>query len=725
MQYWIQKRKNEHHTRVGWCRLKATRERFRRALLAASAPLFVITTVGLLATAPNVVAETMRPEQAGTGTLLLALPTQSAASFRVAPRLSTGIDLKVVGDIARATVTQTFLNPTDDWVEATYVFPLPADAAVDHMELLIGERRIVGEIHEKAEAKRIYKAAKRAGKRSALLSQERPNLFTTAVANIAPREQVRVAIEYQQRVRRQGDRYSLRIPTTLTRRFVPGTPVAAMPDKRGSGWSPATDEVEDAARVTPPSVSSALVGDSHRLQFRARIDIGSALMLLDSRYHPIDVTPGPDTRYTVTLAHRDELLDHDLELNWERVPEATVSTTSFADSGADGNFVLARVMPPMTIDSAQRVPRSLILVIDTSGSMQGVSIEQARSAAIYAINQLGPDDQFNLIEFNDQATALFDRAVDATPANLQAAQQWLSRLQANGGTNMAPALNMALRGDVSGRLQQVLFVTDGAVGNEEALFTQISRDLGQSRLFTVGIGSAPNGWFMRKAAELGRGTQTTISAIGEVETRMIALFSQLTQPVLTDISLDWDGADVEQYPAIVSDLYVGQPLDVTARLEADHRPSTVTIKGRYWRKGTPEPWQQQVTVDWTNPAGPGIGIAWARDKIESLGDQRRRGGNPTLIRDAIAAVALRHHIVSEATSLVAVDKTPARTAADLLKRRNVANVDPYGTPAQPLGALVPTATDAVAQRWLGALMILGSLLLLLISRLRGMRHVYL
>ncbi|MEL7297904.1 MAG: VIT domain-containing protein, partial [Pseudomonadota bacterium] len=286
MQYWIQKRKNEVHTSIHWCRLRAAHERLRRALLAAAAPLVLITTVSFLVFAPDAAAETMRPEQAGTGTLLLASPTQTAAGFSVAPRLSTDIDLQVVGDIARATVTQTFLNPTDDWVEATYVFPLPDDAAVDHMELLIGERRIVGEIHEKADAKRIYTAAKRAGKRSALLSQERANLFTTAVANIAPREQVRVAIEYQQRVQRQGDRYALRIPTTLTRRFVPGTPVAAAPDKQGSGWSPATDEVADASRITPPSVSSALVGDSHRLQFRASIDIGSALMSLDSRYHP-------------------------------------------------------------------------------------------------------------------------------------------------------------------------------------------------------------------------------------------------------------------------------------------------------------------------------------------------------------------------------------------------------------------------------------------------------
>ncbi|MEN7344044.1 MAG: hypothetical protein AAAFM81_13920, partial [Pseudomonadota bacterium] len=321
--------------------------------------------------------------------------------------------------------------------------------------------------------------------------------------------------------------------------------------------------------------------------------------------------------------------------------------------------------------------------------------------------------------------ALFDVARTASPENKQFALDFVRGLEANGGTNMAPALDYALKSDDPGFVRQVMFVTDGAVGNESALFQLIEQRLGQSRLFTVGIGSAPNGWFMRKAAEAGRGVHTVISAIGEVNVRMRDLFTLMSLPVLTDVRLDWQGVDVEQYPSVVGDLYAGSVLDVTARVQGVVVPRHIDVSATAWTKNGPEPWSRRVPLDWSGSENAPIAVAWARQKIEDLGDQRRRGADAELVRNQIIEVALAHHLVSEATSLVAVDKTPSRAREQLLQQRNIANLKPYGSGnQQSLSTLVPTATSAAMKRWMGSLSLVLALVLLGVSRVRGMRQVW-
>ncbi|MFK8052333.1 MAG: marine proteobacterial sortase target protein [Woeseiaceae bacterium] len=706
------------------------RARYIAVLVEAAQSTAALLVVGMLCILPRPAqASEEMPlvdiDQVSSGALLFKTPVQGGVEYRQAPRLSTDIDMSIVGDIARGTIVQAFENPTSDWVEAIYVFPLPDDAAVDHMELQIGERKIVGEIHRREAAKKIYDDARKAGKKTALLSQERPNLFTTSVANIAPGERIQVGIEYQQSVQQLGSTYRLRIPLTLTPRFIPGNRFPQSQDRRGSGWAPNTNEVPDASRITPPSVDASVADQGHLVQFSASLDAGRTLLSLTSRYHRIQVTPAASTRYDIVFDDQSERLDHDIELEWEIAPADTATATHFLHRSEEASYLFARLLPPEIKQGTRTAPRELILVIDTSGSMQGVSMAQARSAAEFAIAELDDSDFFNIIEFDNSASALFTNSQRATQNNRALAMDWLRGLVADGGTNMAPALALALQDAQSSELvRQVLFVTDGAVGNEEALFQQINRDLGRSRLFTVGIGSAPNGWFMRKAAEVGRGTQTTISAVNEVEQRMQTLFGQLAQPALTDIRFDWAGAAVEAYPETIADLYAGEPVTVAARLPNGDRPEKVTVLATSWDAGLATPWRQEIPLDWTiAEASPGIGVVWARRKIESLADQRRRGGDPDAIRESIATVALAHHLVSEATSLVAVDKTPARTAEQALKQRNVANLKPYGSAQQSLASMVSTATPASMKRISGLLLILLALIGLTWSRIRGLRYV--
>jgi Ca-activated chloride channel homolog len=206
-------------------------------------------------------------------------------------------------------------------------------------------------------------------------------------------------------------------------------------------------------------------------------------------------------------------------------------------------------------------------------------------------------------------------------------------------------------------VRQVVFVTDGQVGNEEQLFRDIHERLGRSRLFTVGIGASPNSHFMTRAARFGRGTYTYIGSPAEVGAKMGALFRKLEHPVLSDVAAAWGaGADVEAWPARVPDLYVGEPVVLLARLGAAP-PGEVRVTGR--RDG--HAWEVRLAPE-AAAEETGVHTLWARKKIAGLMDRLREGADRDEVRAAVVAVAVPHRLVSAYTSLVAVDVTPTRPA---------------------------------------------------------------
>jgi len=304
--------------------------------------------------------------------------------------------------------------------------------------------------------------------------------------------------------------------------------------------------------------------------------------------------------------------------------------------------------------------------------------------------------------------ALFTEPQPADAEAVRRAVRWVERLEARGGTEMASALRLALRGDeASARVRQVIFLTDGAVGNEEQLFRLIQDRLGDARLFTVGIGSAPNSHFMTKAAQLGRGTFTYIGRIEEVKTKMDELFTKLETPVLKGLQVKWPvDARAESWPARIPDLYAGEPLVVTAALEK--LDGDVLVSGE--RDG--QLWQAKLPLGHGH-AGAGVGSLWAREKVGSLVDRMRQGDAEGQFRAQILELAIGHRLVTQYTSFVAVDKTPARPAADQLKLGAVPTLLPEGWEYDKVfGELPRGATDSRFGLLTGALALLlaGSLL---------------
>jgi len=634
------------------------------------------------------------PDQLQSGGLLLRMQQ----GYIVATKLNTEINIEANGLVGRVSVKQTFRNDGQQWVEGVYVFPLPDNAAVDRMRLHIGERFIEGEIREKEQAKREYEKAKKAGKKASLVKQQRANLFTTSVANIAPGETVTVEIEYQQTLIFEEGAFSLRFPLTMTPRYIPGVPNG---DRKGSGWAADTAQVPDASLITPPFVTRS---DNHKITLQASINAGMPLEFVASRYHPVNVDE-QDGVYNLSFADADVPMDHDLELIWRPVAASAPRALLFSEVHDKQTHVLLMLVPPADANApVVDTPRELILVIDTSGSMHGTSIEQAREAVLLALAGLQPSDRFNVIQFNSVTHALFPNSVDATPHRLRQAEAYVRSLQANGGTEMRIALEKALRSDYDDNyLRQIIFVTDGSVGNEEALFQLIETELGTARLFTVGIGSAPNGWFMSKAAEAGRGSYTFISALHEVNEKMARLFRKLEQPQVTNIDIQWPkGTVVDTYPETVPDLYSGQPVIVKARLGKTPRGrDKVVISG----DAVSGAWQAAISLD-TKKDSAGIAALWARARIAELENRRRRGEDPEKVRVEIISTAIDHHLVSRYTSLVAVDKTPVRPAAEALGKDQVPNLLPHGQSQQAILGIAATATSAPLSRLLGALFLI-------------------
>ena len=228
---------------------------------------------------------------------------------------------------------------------------------------------------------------------------------------------------------------------------------------------------------------------------------------------------------------------------------------------------------------AVRLPRETVFVIDTSGSMDGTSIEQARAALAQGLAFLGPEDRFNVLEFNSDTRALFEESMPALPWYQEQAVDFIADLEADGGTNMGPALDLAMALPTQdGLLRQIVFVTDGSVGNERELLLQVGERLGTSRLFTVSIGSAPNAWFMRKAAAIGRGSHTRIGQLDEVAERMASLWDRIALPAVQNVCVDW-GMEAEFYPEVVPDLYAGEPLWLYARLPLEPGEVVVAVHG--------------------------------------------------------------------------------------------------------------------------------------------------
>ncbi len=587
------------------------------------------------------------PEE-GEGSMQVVSPGEA----RILPLKHTEVKAEISGFTAEVSVTQVFANSADAPIEAVYVFPLPENAAVNDLTLTIGGRVIKGQIKKREEARQVYEAAKAQGKTAALLDQERPNIFTQSVANIQPGHEIRVTLKYLQDLAYDHGEYKFVFPMTMGPRYIPGAPAG----KSGTGWSPDTDKVADASRITPPVVKPGQ-RSGRDISVEVKLDAGVEIKNIRSSSHIINITSSGLAKAEVKLSPEDSIPNKDFQLTYEPATRMVSAAALAHKDGKSGYFTLL-LQPSADFPLSAVTNKELVIAIDVSGSMSGFPVETAKAAALKCLEGMNPGDTFQIMSFASGNQLHFGRPLKNTPANLARAREVIKNLNGGGGTEMLAALRTVLEFPKDPeRLRVVLFMTDGFIGNDPELLAFTKEHLNNSRIFPLGVGSSVNRYLLEEMAVLGKGS---VQYVGWNETPeklkkvMDRFYDRVSRPVLTDLAVDWNGLDVEELsPSFIPDLFAGQPLLLHARYgKAGSAP--VTIKGKMLGK----PWKMtvNVTLSEKEAANAAQGPLWARSRITDL-ERLNLAGESADNREKIIALALEHKLVTRFTSFVAVDET--------------------------------------------------------------------
>jgi len=542
------------------------------------------------------------------------------------------------------------------------------------MEMRIGKRTITGEIREREEARQVYEAAKSTGRKAALVDQQRPNLFSTSAANINPGESVQLTLEYFEELTYRDGGFSLAFPLTYTPRFMP------------PGLDSTAEEVSCEVRAPDAILAAAPRASGRqsvpRASLRVHLRPGIRLRELASESHAIDVAEVGDVFAIKTSLDRIPA-DRDFLLSWEPELGAQPSAAVFTEERDDGRYALIMLMPPRPqSESGLGLATETLFIVDVSSSMSGPSIAQARVALLSALDRLRPEDRFNILKFSQVSEPWRDGFQYASAETLEQARGWVRNLHVEGGTMIHPAMmrGLAMMGESrSSHAQRMIFLTDGAVGNEAQLLGGIVEHLGDVRLHTIGIGHAPNRYLMRKMAKMGRGLCDFVSTGSGVENKISAFFERLDRPVMTDLQLSWEGVAAEAvYPSKMPDLHAGQPLLLSARLTGDAPAGRLKLGG-YSRLGWSE---SELALEGTAQRESGVATRWARSRVESLMDSLHEGADPGSVRREVVDVALAFGLVTSYTSLVAVEEVP--TALGTARPARLAGALPAGGTNNPL-----------------------------------------
>ena len=559
------------------------------------------------------------------------------------PLKHTEVKAQVSGFLSRVTVTQDFENPFPDKIEAVYTFPLPEAGAVDDLTMVIGERVVKGKIMRREEAQAAYDAAKQTGKIASLLNQEQPNLFTQQVANILPGQQIRIVISYVETLQYQDGSYEWSFPMVAAPRYAP----------RGNN-SPITEQ--NHANL---SHASALDGTraGHDISLEIDLDAGVPIVAVNSETHETEVQQIDERHTVVRLKDQDTIPNKDFVLTY-RVAGDSINDAVLAHRSERGGFFTLILQPPQRVSPEDVMPKELVFVLDTSGSMSGFPLEKAKETMDLALSTLYPHDTFNLITFAGDTEILFPAPVPATPENLNKAKKFLASRNGDGGTEMMKAIKAALDpSDSQYHVRIACFLTDGQVSNEADIISEVQKHP-NARVFAMGFGPAPNRFLLDKMSQYGRGEVNYVLEKGDTSSVARQFNARVRNPLLTDISIDWGNLPVtDVYPKRIPDLFSARPLTVSGRYTHGGK-GTIRLKGKM--AGEDFVREIQVELPETETDHDVLSTLWARRRIEDLvGDQlanTQDKAQQDQIREEIIKLGIDYKLMTQYTSFVAVDE---------------------------------------------------------------------
>ena len=485
----------------------------------------------------------------GSGTLVAMLGT--GKSLGQCPLKHTDVSCDISGYIARVTVKQTFHNPYKDKIEALYTFPLSESGAVDEMLMKVGERTIHGSIKKREEAKQIYDQAKANGQVASLLDQERTNIFTQSVANIEPGKEIEITIKYVETLPFEKGKYTFAFPTVVGPRFMPGEATG----KSGSGWAKDTNQVPDASRISPP-VAAQGERAGHDISISVHLNAGMSISDLDSKLHQVKIDNKGTGQANINLVDKDAIPNKDFVLSWN-VAQTDLKSgyLTYRDPQAKEGFFTLMLVPPKRVTADTVAPKEMIFVIDCSGSQSGPPLDKCKETMNYILDHMNPDDTFQIIAFSSNTTSLAEHPEKVSVAMKAKAHKFISELQANGGTWMAPAVvEQACKIPADDhRLRIVTFMTDGYVGNDFEILSMVKKLRGVSRWFPFGTGNSVNRMLIDGIAKEGGGEPDYVLLNTSGEAAGKKFYDRIASPVLTDVKLNIQGVTVKEvYPKEIS-----------------------------------------------------------------------------------------------------------------------------------------------------------------------------
>jgi Ca-activated chloride channel family protein len=578
------------------------------------------------------------------------------------PLKAMDIHADLDGLLVQVTLRQTFVNNLGEPLEATYIFPLPDRAAVTSFRMEVAGRVVEGVLKERGAARRDYDQAIQAGQRAAITEEERPGVFTLRVGNLMPGEEVNVRLIFAGPLPYSDGEATFRFPLVVAPRYIPGTPLPG--PQVGVGVAPDTDAVPDASRITPPVL---LPGYPNPVRLSLSVDVRSGgLPLRDFRSSLHALAEEERGSIRRIALHPGERLNRDFILRFRLADEALATALALRPdaTGKAGTFLLTLVPPSGGCKPPE--PHDLVFVLDRSGSMGGWKMVAARRALARMVDTLTDRDRFTIYAFDESIETPWQEEglIAATDRNRFHAVEFLSRIGARAGTEMAQPLERAVKqlAAASGKRRNsekrdriLVLITDGQVGNEDQILRKLAGQIAGVRIFTLGIDRAVNAAFLQRLAALAGGVCELVESEDRLDEVMAAIHRRIGTPVLTGLKLEPAGLRFQPdslVPSRTPDLFAGAPLFLLGRYDGSVSGGiafqAADAAGQMWT----------ATVPATPSDNPALAMLWARGRVRELEDHYAAGhGDRDKLAKQIVDTSLKFGVLCRFTAFVAVDQS--------------------------------------------------------------------
>ena len=614
------------------------------------------------------------------------------------PLKETEVDVSISGVIADVRIIQKYSNESNRPIHARYIFPASTRAAVHGMTMTIGEQVIKAKIKERQEAQAEFNQAKKEGKSTSLLEQQRPNVFSMNVANIMPGDRIEIELHYTELLVPTEGTYQFVYPTVVGPRYSSQLEAEALQSDR---WIKNPYLPQSS---TPPT----------KFNIGVTLSSGIALQEIVCTSHETDIFWESESVAAVGLRDPENFSgDRDFILNF-RLAGKVIQSGLMLFEGQDENFFLLMVQPPESVQPADIPPREYIFVVDVSGSMFGFPLNTAKKLLKDLIGNLKKTDKFNVILFAGGSRSMGSSSVPATAQNIRRAIRMIDKQKGGGGTELLDAMQKGFslpRDEAYSRT--MIVVTDGYIGAESEVFEEIQNNLNRTNVFAFGIGSGVNRYLIEGMAKAGLGEPFVVTQPEEASTAAQKFRHYIQAPVLTNINVSYNGFETHAVePAGIPDLFAQRPVIVFGKWSGAPR-GTIELTGTSGRGDYAEIFYVAETRPMqTNQALPYL---WARTRIARLSDFNFTAGNAEN-KAEITSLGLTYNLLTAYTSFIAVNDVmvnPEGQGEDVEQ--------PLPLPLHVSNLAVGGSHASVPEPGLSILLGITALLLVLIGALRKYR----